>query len=284
MKSRYIAIACILACLLVFALSSPLSGIALAKDKKDKDKDTQQQSPTGSNVDPKPPVSFSWPAFGLTTKYQFVLAKDPAFKDIVVDTEVETTAYKSQGALEYSTSYFWRTKALEPEPGNWSATFSFQTMAKPAVPTPTMQPYPGPQLLSPTNGYIGTPVKPASFSWSPYKEATKYQFVLAKDGAMTQIVKEANVTTTTYEYDGTLEPGRAYFWRVKAVEPTPSDWSATFAFQTAGAPAAPPPPGTGMSCSQASIGYPAASVDLSPSLLGMVLLGLVFANRWRASK
>jgi hypothetical protein len=82
-------------------------------------------------------------------------------------------------------------------------------------------------------------VKPASFAWSPLKDTTKYRFILAKDAAMTQVVKEAEVPTTAYEYAEQLEYGQSYFWRVMALEPAPSDWSATFSFQTE---AAPPPP------------------------------------------
>ena len=72
-------------------------------------------------------------------------------------------------------------------------------------------PYLGPQLLKPDNGCLGWPVKPASFSWTPYKETTKYGFVLAKDAAMTQVVAEDEVPTTAYEYDGTLDYSTNYF-------------------------------------------------------------------------
>ena len=101
-------------------------------------------------------------------------------------------------------------------------------------------PYYGLQLLAPDNGCIGCPVKPVSFSWSPYKETAKYKFVLAKDAAMTQIVVEATVATTGYEYEGALDYSANYFWRVMAAEPAPSDWSATFSFMTAAAPAPSP--------------------------------------------
>ncbi|UCH50831.1 MAG: fibronectin type III domain-containing protein, partial [Chloroflexota bacterium] len=77
---------------------------------------------------------------------------------------------------------------------------------------------------------------PVSFSWSPFKETTKYKFALAKDAAMTQIVKEAEVTTTAFEYDGALDYSTNYFWRVMSLEPAPSDWSATFSFQTESLP------------------------------------------------
>jgi hypothetical protein len=83
-------------------------------------------------------------------------------------------------------------------------------------------------------------VKPISFTWSPLKDTTKYRFVLAENAAMTQVVKEAEVTTTAYGYDGQLEYGQSYFWRVMALEPVPSDWSATFSFMTEAAPLPPP--------------------------------------------
>ncbi|MDD5495140.1 MAG: hypothetical protein PHG36_10795, partial [Dehalococcoidia bacterium] len=107
-------------------------------------------------------------------------------------------------------------------------------------------PYYGVQLLSPNNGCLGCKVKPASFSWSPWKEATKYEFVLAKNSEMTEVVKQATTTTTGYEFDGTLDYSTNYFWRVRALEVNgeaiPSDWSATFSFQAEPEPAAPAAP------------------------------------------
>ena len=54
---------------------------------------------------------------------------------------------------------------------------------------------------------------------------------------MTQVVVDDEADTSAYEYEGTLDYGTNYFWRVMALEPAPSDWSATFVFQTARAPA-----------------------------------------------
>jgi len=88
-------------------------------------------------------------------------------------------------------------------------------------------------------------VKPVPFSWSPWKEATKYQFDLATDPEFKSLVVSAIVATTAYEYDGALDYGTNYFWRVKALEVNgqniPSDWSATFSLQTEAAPEPPAP-------------------------------------------
>jgi hypothetical protein len=148
------------------------------------------------------------------------------------------------GNLECGHTYYWRVKVRGCVTGQqirspWSEARSFTVKAG----LPVTTPYYGPQLLAPNNGCLGCPVKPASFSWSPFKETAKYKFVLAKDAAMTQVVTEADVTTTAFEYDGALNYSTNYFWRVMALEPAPSDWSATFSFMTEPEPAPVTPPG-----------------------------------------
>jgi hypothetical protein len=91
-------------------------------------------------------------------------------------------------------------------------------------------------LLSPNNGGIGIATNPTQFSWSPWKDATKYEFDLARDSEFKQMVTTANTNTTAYSYSGALDYSTSYFWCVKALEVNnqniPSDWSATFSFQT----------------------------------------------------
>jgi hypothetical protein len=141
------------------------------------------------------------------------------------------------GNLECGHTYYWRVQVRECATTQiarspWSEVRSFTVKAG----LPVTTPYYGPQLLAPNNGCLGCPIQPASFSWSPFKETTKYKFVLATDAAMTQVVTEAEVSTTAFEYDGALSYSTNYFWRVMALEPAPSDWSATFSFQTEAAP------------------------------------------------
>jgi len=158
-------------------------------------------------------------------------------------------AWIAPGTLpEAGAIYWWRVRVIRSATtqwawSTWSEARSFIVKAGFIVNTP----YYGVQLLAPNNGCLGCKTKPASFSWSPWKEATKYQFDLSKDPEFKQLVVTATTTTTGYEYQGTLDYSTNYFWRVKALEvnslPIPSDWSATFSFQTepAPAPAAPPP-------------------------------------------
>jgi hypothetical protein len=142
------------------------------------------------------------------------------------------------GLIECGHTYYWRVRArgcgtAQTIRSPWSEARSFTVKAG----LPVVASYSGLQLLSPANGMIGLPVKSPSFSWAPLGENTKYKFILAKDGNMTQIVKEAEVTNTAYAYDGTLDYSTAYFWKVQCVEPA-CDASPTFSFMTESAPPA----------------------------------------------
>jgi len=84
------------------------------------------------------PASFSWNPWPGATRYQCDIAADSEFKSLVVTATTTTTGYAYSGTLNYSTTYFWRVKALEvigPNgPGDWSATFFFITAPGPATP------------------------------------------------------------------------------------------------------------------------------------------------------
>ncbi len=208
-------------------------------------------------------IDLSWEQLCLSSQYQVQIAKDPDFTMIVIDTgafapadstspaayypaggrAASPSAIAGWGNLEAGHTYYWRARVRQAATGQWlrspwSEVKSFTVKAG----FPANSPSYGLQTIYPSNTRTGCPVKPASFSWSPLKDTTKYKFQLAKDAAMTQIVKEAVVTTTAYEYDGILDYSSSYFWRVMALEPAPSDWSATFSFQTQAAPPPPTPP------------------------------------------
>jgi hypothetical protein len=156
-----------------------------------------------------------------------------------VSDEPVASAIAAWGNLECGHTYYWRVKARECATGQdirspWSEVRSFTVKAG----LPVVSTYLGLTLLAPNNGCLGCPIKPVSFSWSPFKETTKYKFQLASDAGMTQLVKEAEVVNSTaYEFDGALDFSTNYFWRVMSMEPAPSDWSATFSFQTEAKPA-----------------------------------------------
>jgi hypothetical protein len=205
-------------------------------------------------------IDLRWEQLCLSSEYQVQIGKDPGFSLIVLDTGSFAPAssgspgayYPAGGratspssltpwaSLEAGHTYYWRVRARQAATGQhmlspWSEVESFTVKSGAQTSTTSY----GIQLLLPSNGSNGYPIKPAYFSWLPLNDTTKYRFVLAKDADMTEVVKDAVITTTAFEYDGELEYSQAYFWRVMALEPSPSAWSATFSFQTEAAPPSP---------------------------------------------
>jgi hypothetical protein len=84
--------------------------------------------------------------------------------------------------------------------------------------------------LSPEQGGACTRNMPVAFSWSPYQDAKKYKFELAENAGMTGLLVSNITDTAAYQYDGQLDFDRSYYWRVMAMEPVASDWSASFSF------------------------------------------------------
>ncbi len=217
-------------------------------------------------------IDLSWEQLCLSTVYELQVAKDVAFtlrinpaisnatsiaavtgaagRILATMDDVNMTnpgIWLSPAALpEAGATYFWRVRSYRSATGQiavspWSEVRSFSVKPGFIVNTP----YYGVQLLAPDNGCASCRVRPALFSWSPWKEATRYEFVLSRDSEFKQVLKQANTSSTGYEYDGTLDYDTNYFWRVRAVEvngqPIPSDWSATFSFRTESAPESPAP-------------------------------------------
>jgi hypothetical protein len=206
-------------------------------------------------------LDMKWSAVSLARGYRVQIAKDPDFRLQVADIgadfggpfyvppDLDAPALfvppgggmvkGSDGntwdvpALEAGHTYYWRVMVQDvatgddiQSPWSWREIFTVQAGL------PVAQPYYGLQLLAPDNGCLGCPVSPASFSWSPFRDTQRYRFVLARDAAMTDVVVDTVVPTSAYNYDGALDYGTNYFWRVEAIDPQPGDWSATFCFRT----------------------------------------------------
>jgi hypothetical protein len=146
-------------------------------------------------------------------------------------------------SLECGHSYFWRVKVRNETTDDWvsspwSEKRAFSIKAGFRVTTP----YYGPQLLAPDNG-CGCPCEaPLCFSWSPFKETIAYRFQLSENPDMSSpLVNEVVRESTAYQYTGDPKCNTNYFWRVMAVEPVESEWSAVFSFMTQAEPPAPEP-------------------------------------------
>ncbi|MFC1845878.1 hypothetical protein ACFLYM_00485 [Chloroflexota bacterium] len=147
-------------------------------------------------------------------------------------------------ALEAGHTYYWRVRVQDVTTGDnidspWSWRESFMVRQGLRVTTP----YYGPQLLAPDSGCGCRCDAPVCFSWSPFKETTAYQFELSEYADISSPLISTAISNgaTAFQYNGTLNCNTNYFWRVRAIEPWPSDWSAVFSFMIQ-AEELPPPP------------------------------------------
>jgi hypothetical protein len=196
---------------------------------------------TGRNAD----VVFELEQLCISTDYQVQIAKDHGFTLMVFDSGIyrpsSTTSpamlYLAGGRLEAGHTYYWRARVRQAATGQvmlgpWSYPKQFTIGAG----FPVITPYLGVHLFSPVNSCCSYPIKSVPFSWSAYQATTKYQFILARDPGLTNIVTIAEVPTTAYVYEGYLDYSTSYFWQVTAIQPAPSDPSPVFTFYTEAKP------------------------------------------------
>ncbi|MGA9049599.1 MAG: hypothetical protein WB588_11465 [Dehalococcoidia bacterium] len=141
------------------------------------------------------------------------------------------------GTLETGRPYYWKVRGSRTITGAaihslWSPVMFFSVKPGFAVKSSGN----GPKLLTPVGGVCDSCRSSVGFSWTPIKNASKYQFILAYDQDLQNTIVQTVTTTTAYKYDDRLEPGRIYFWQVKAVAPFESDPSPTGTFAVGGGP------------------------------------------------
>jgi hypothetical protein len=205
-------------------------------------------------------VNFRWRSLSYASVYELQVAKGSDFIIRVLANEniipvdqlapecyfpagglipVPASGIASWGNLEAGHTYYWRVRARGATTGEivrspWSATMYFTVGAG----LPAVSEYPTLTLFTPSYGARDVSRFPV-FSWSPMLRTTRYEFILAKDAALQQVIVKTNVSSTSYTYDGELDFNTSYFWQVRAIEPAVSDPSPIGTFTVVGKPAVP---------------------------------------------
>jgi hypothetical protein len=191
-------------------------------------------------------VSFTWNrAAPQITSYELWIALDEGFNEMVPLWNAGAAAFQApvvvaspqaivsiiagRGAFDPGKTYYWMVNVVTPFNGVSSEVRSF-TIAPSAASVP--------EIASPANGASNVGTKP-SFSWTPTSGATKYEFQLDTGTSFTAPMVSEQVATSAIMPNVTLDEGKSYFWRVRALEPVPSEWSAIGTF-TVAVPEPPP--------------------------------------------
>jgi len=192
-------------------------------------------------------VDLRWEQLSLADQNEIQLAQDAFFASRLTAVEPVENPYltpvEESGIaaailhgeqLECGHFYYWRVRIRHAVTGEnitspWSAGKKFTVKPGYKVTTPAY----GVTLLNPENGCSCPCTNDTAFSWSPYFKTTVYRFQLAGNAEMKDLLVDTTVQgTTSYLYTDKLKCGQPYFWRVKAIQPVQSDWSAVFNLKT----------------------------------------------------
>ncbi len=230
--------------------------------------------PPGGFIGPDPvtgraqQIDFRWRPLKDIFGYDLLIAKDVNFTLLLsqalnltpVDSltgawvvipadQEDPSCWISPGVLEVGQSYYWKVRGSRSLSGlgsenltkihsPWSPTLFFSV--KPGF--RVTADYQGPTLLAPLDGICSDCKPPIRFSWSPIKNTTTYEFILAKNAQLTDIVVQEKTKSTAFEVKSKLLPSTAYYWQVRAVAPIPSDPSPVGTFSLSENKATPPKP------------------------------------------
>jgi len=183
-------------------------------------------------------VALTWNAVAGATQYQVMYDTRADFATATVSAVIgaPVTSLVITG-LASGATYYWMVHVTLPVAGPWSAPITFLTQLAPAAAN-------APAIVG--NGGAGSTAAGGTavalvptFSWGNVPGATAFEFQLAMDPAMTEVLvddtgKNALPATTAYKLTGhTLKYSTTYYWRVRAVSATSSTgWSTVQAFTT----------------------------------------------------
>jgi len=182
---------------------------------------------------------FRWRELPLTEEYELWIALDEEFNYVVAKAENITPANLGSPAWCSPASsfrfvcgkiYYWKVRGCATTEGEsihsrWSPPMHFTVKTCSSIEGMHIAPI----LKVPPSGSRAVSRSP-SFSWLGFPHATKYEFILAKDADLTQVVIKEEVPISAYIYSAKLDWDTTYFWRVKAIEPVPSEPSVISAF------------------------------------------------------
>jgi hypothetical protein len=178
------------------------------------------------------PITLSWTALpntgGLSVTYQVMVATDPLFAGLVIGpgtanpgTTPGTSYFVPGSLLNPGTTYYWMVSASVPM-NSKAGSSSFSVVLAQGGNTLLTN-----GLFSPAIGATNVVQKPV-FQWAAIAGAVSYDFQVADNPVFVNpIDAQTGLNTTVWTETKTMDYGKTYYWRVRAVSASgvASDWA-----------------------------------------------------------
>jgi photosystem II stability/assembly factor-like uncharacterized protein len=193
---------------------------------------------------------FRWQQLPLAEEYELWIALDEEFSIILLKEEdiappdccnPAWCPPKDSFRLTCGKTYYWKVRSSKSIEGDrihsrWSPPMEFTVQ----ICSSLGEMHVAPILEVPQSGSRNTARSP-SFSWIGFPDTTEYEFILAEDADLTQVIIREELPAPAYRYTAKLDWGKTYFWQVRALEPAPSE-PATATFTVMSKPVTAPTP------------------------------------------
>lgn len=183
-------------------------------------------SPSNFSMNNLPKAVLIWLSVKNANSYIVQISLDLKFKNLVIDTLVNSITSYEYVNLKNSQRYYWRVKAVNQfDSSEWSRKWEFTIIAKGTLPTV--------QLQYPIFDDLQVPVNP-NFRWIEYSNAKDYQFQLSDTDDFQDILYDIkNIKLANHQITD-LQHYHEYYWRVRYSTSTfdTSEWSSVWEFST----------------------------------------------------
>jgi hypothetical protein len=186
------------------------------------------QAPSNNNTNQMLDVSMKWKAMNGIIAYDFEVATDEAFTNLVNASGTDTNAVVSQ-FLVFGQKYYWHARARHAtDTSSWGTTFNFTTINTVLLKTPV-------------NSDSNVSTKP-TMSWTGQTGITGFELQVAAEPTFMDpyIISYPAPDATKYTLGKSLVPHTMYYWRMRSFSDgtmlaDTTDWSDTWSFTTGNA-------------------------------------------------
>jgi hypothetical protein len=175
-------------------------------------------------------ITFDWESVVGASGYKIRISQQADFSTILRSASRTSSTYFVNTGLPADTVLYWQVQATGTNgPSLWSPVWSLRTANPPSIPL----------LLYPASGALLTSYEPA-LDWTdstvpPGTALDYYRVQLATSSSFASPLYSATTTLSAFPLPAPLDPGRVYYWRVRASNTAGhySSWSSVLSFRTA---------------------------------------------------